>query len=60
MASQAITFLSPNGGKLINVDKLLTMVENGDVDRITVVNRSKAEIYLTEEAKKDEEYKMWT
>ncbi len=53
----AITFLSPNGGKQINVDKLLTMVENGDVDRITVVNRSKAEIYLTEEAKKDEEYK---
>jgi len=53
----AITFLSPNGGKQINVDKLLTMVENGDVERITVVNRSKAEIYLTEEAKKDEEYK---
>ncbi|MFT6112104.1 MAG: cell division protease FtsH [Bacteroidia bacterium] len=53
----AITFLSPKGGKQINVDKLLTMVENGDVDRITVVNRSKAEIYLTEEAKKDSEYK---
>jgi cell division protease FtsH len=53
----AITFLSPKGGKQVNVDKLLKMVKSGDVERITVVNRSKAEIYLTEDAKKDEEYK---
>ncbi|MDA8930753.1 MAG: ATP-dependent zinc metalloprotease FtsH [Bacteroidia bacterium] len=52
-----ITFFGPKTGKKISVNKLLTMVENGDVEKINVINRSKAEIYITDEAKKDEEYK---
>lgn len=52
-----ITFLSPKGGTKISVDRLLTMVENGDVEKITVINRSGAEVFITEEAKKDDEYK---
>ncbi len=52
-----ITFLGPKSGKQISVDKLLTMVEEGTVEKINVINRSKAEIYITEEAKKDSEYK---
>lgn len=52
-----ITFLGPKSGKQISVDKLLTMVEEGAVEKINVINRSKAEIYITDEAKKDSEYK---
>jgi ATP-dependent metalloprotease FtsH len=52
-----ITFLGPKSGKQISVDKLLTMVEEGAVEKINVINRSKAEIYLTDEAKNDNEYK---
>ncbi|MFB1004662.1 MAG: ATP-dependent zinc metalloprotease FtsH [Bacteroidia bacterium] len=52
-----ITFLGPKSGKQISVDKLLTMVEEGAVEKINVINRSKAEIYVTDEAKKDSEYK---
>ncbi len=52
-----ITFLGPKSGKQISVDKLLTMVEEGAVEKINVINRSKAEIYLTDEAKNDKEYK---
>lgn len=52
-----ITFLGPKNGKQITVDKLLTMVEEGAVEKINVINRSKAEIYITEAAKKENEYK---
>lgn len=52
-----LTFLGPKGGKQISVDKVLTMVKNGDIEKITVVNRSRAEIFLTEDAKKDDDYK---
>ena len=53
----AMTFLNPTGGKQVTVDRVLSMVENGDVKKISVINRSRAEIYLTEDAKKAEEYK---
>ena len=52
-----MTFMNPSGGKQVTVDRLLSMVENGDVKKISVINRSRAEIYLTDEAKKAEEYK---
>jgi FtsH Extracellular. len=52
-----ITFMGPKNGKQITVDRLLTMVEEGAVEKINVINRSKAEIYITEAAKKDDEYK---
>lgn len=53
-----ITFLGQGGGKKVTVDKLLTIVAEGDVDRIDVINRSRAEIYLTKEAKKKDKYKQ--
>jgi cell division protease FtsH len=53
----AMTFLNPTGGKQVTVERVLSMVENGDVKKISVINRSRAEIYLTEDAKKAEEYK---
>jgi cell division protease FtsH len=52
-----VTFLNPSGGKQVTVDRVLSMVENGDVKKISVINRSRAEIYLTDKAKKAEEYK---
>jgi cell division protease FtsH len=52
-----MTFLNPSGGKQVTVDRVLSMVENGDVKKISVINRSRAEIYLTDKAKKAEEYK---
>lgn len=52
-----MTFMNPAGGKQVTVDRVLSMVENGDVKKISVINRSRAEIYLTDEAKKAEEYK---
>lgn len=53
-----ITFFGQGGGKKVTVDKLLTMVSEGDVDRIDVINRSRAEIYLTKEARKKDKYKQ--
>lgn len=53
----AITFMGPKSGKQISVQKLLAMVEEGAVEKINVINRSKAEIYITEEAKKEDAYK---
>ena len=52
-----MTFLNPSGGKQVTVDRVLSMVENGDVKKISVINRSRAEIYLTSKAMKTEEYK---
>lgn len=52
-----MTFMNPGDGKQVTVDKVLSMVENGDVKKINVINRSRAEVYLTDEAKKDSEYK---
>ena len=52
-----ITFLGQGGGKEVTVDRVLEMVQNGDVERIDVINRSKAEIYLTKEAKGKDAYK---
>ena len=53
----ATIFFSPSGGKVITIDKALDMVSAGDVDRIDVDNKGKAQIYLTEEAKKKDDYK---
>ncbi len=52
-----ITFLGQNGGKEVTVDRVLEMVKSGDVERIDVINRSNAEIYLTKEAKGKDAYK---
>ncbi|MBR9860696.1 ATP-dependent metallopeptidase FtsH/Yme1/Tma family protein [bacterium] len=52
-----ITFFGQSDGTKIDMGKLLEMVRKGDVKGITVINGSRADIYLTDEAKKDEEYK---
>ena len=51
-----ITFLGRSDGTKVQMGKLLEMVRKGDVEGITVVNRTRADIYLTKEAKKKEEY----
>jgi cell division protease FtsH len=50
-------FFSSEPGKSISMKELLEMVRNGDVKRIVVVNRERAQIYLTEEALSKEDHK---
>ena len=52
-----ITFLGQNGGSKKPTGEVLEMIKKGDVDHIRVVNRNRAEIYLTKEAREKEEYK---
>jgi ATP-dependent metalloprotease FtsH len=52
-----ITLLSPSNGVKKETGEVLEMVKNGDVAQIKVLNRNKAEIYLTKEALKKDEYK---
>ncbi|MBT8327094.1 MAG: ATP-dependent zinc metalloprotease FtsH [Bacteroidia bacterium] len=52
-----ITFLGQNGGSKKSTGDVLEMIKKGDVDRIRVVNRNRAEIYLTKEAREKDEYK---
>ena len=53
----AITFMGPGTGVRKDTGDVLKMINNGDVARIKVVNRNRAEIYLTKDALKSEEYK---
>ena len=52
-------FLNPGTGKQLTIDKVLEMVGNGEVERIDVDinNGGRANIFLTEEAKKSDKYK---
>lgn len=50
-------FFSSEPGKSISMKELLEMVRNGDVKRIVVVNRERAQIYLTDDALTKEEHK---
>jgi cell division protease FtsH len=51
------SYFSNNTAKTITTQKLKTMLKAGDIEKLIVVNRSKAEIYLTDSAKSKEEYK---
>ena len=51
------SYFSNNAAKTIDTKKLKHMLNQGDVSRVVVVNRSKAEIYLTDSAKSKIEYK---
>ncbi len=51
------TYFSNNTAKTIGTSQFRQMLEKGDVGRIVVVNRSKAEIFLTDSAKSKPEYK---
>ncbi|MDB4107100.1 ATP-dependent zinc metalloprotease FtsH [Bacteroidia bacterium] len=53
----AITFMGPGTGVRKDTGDVLKMIKDGDVARIKVVNRNRAEIYLTKDALKSEEYK---
>lgn len=50
-------FFSSEPGKSISMKELMDMVRNGDVKRIVVVNRERAQIYLTDDALNKEEHK---
>ncbi len=52
-----ITFLNPSGGLKKDTGEVLQMIKNGDVAKLNVVNRNRAEVYLTKEAKEKETYK---
>ena len=51
------SYFSNNSAKTITTKELKEMLYKGDVGKVVVVNRSKAEIYLTEAAKNKSEYK---
>ncbi len=52
-----ITFLNPSGGLKKDTGEVLQMIKNGDVAKLNVVNRNRAEVYLTKEAKEKDTYK---
>jgi ATP-dependent metalloprotease FtsH len=52
-----ITFLGQDGGKKKDSGDVLEMIKKGDVEKIRVVNRNRAEIFLTDEALKKDAYK---
>ncbi len=52
-----VTFLGQDGGKRKQTGEVLEMIKKGDVEKIRVINRNRAEIYLTKEALKKDEYK---
>ena len=51
------SYFSNNAAKTIDTKKLKHMLNQGDISRVVVINRSKAEIYLTDSAKSKTEYK---
>jgi AFG3 family protein len=51
------SYFSNNTAKTITTKELKQMLSKGDVSRVVVVNRSKAEIYLTDSAKSKPNYK---
>ena len=57
VAFLGLTFLNPGSGTKKATGEVLKMIQSGDVAKIKVVNRSRAEIYLTEDAKKASDYK---
>ena len=52
-----ITFLNPSGGLKKDTGEVLQMIKNGDVAKLNVVNRNRAVVYLTKEAKEKDTYK---
>lgn len=52
-----ITFMNPSGGLKKDTGEVLQMIKNGDVAKLQVVNRNRAEVFLTKEAKEKEAYK---
>jgi len=52
-----ITFLNPSGGLKKDTGEVLQMIKNGDEAKLNVVNRNRAEVYLTKEAKEKDTYK---
>jgi ATP-dependent metalloprotease FtsH len=57
VAFLGLTFLNPGSGTKKSTGEVLKMIQSGDVAKIKVVNRSRAEIYLTDDAKKASDYK---
>ena len=57
VAFLGLTFLNPGSGTKKATGEVLKMIQSGDVAKIKVVNRSRAEIYLTDDAKKASDYK---
>jgi AFG3 family protein len=51
------SYFSNNTAKTITTKELKQMLYKGDVSKVVVVNRSKAEIFLTDSAKSKTEYK---
>jgi AFG3 family protein len=51
------SYFSNNSAKTITTKELKQMLSKGDVSRVVVVNRSKAEVFLTDSAKSKAEYK---
>ena len=52
-----ITFFGQDSGTPKSLGEVLEMVEDGDVESIKVINTERAQIELTEEARKKEKYK---
>jgi cell division protease FtsH len=53
----ATMFFSSEQGKPVSMKELMEMVQKGEVKKIVVINREKAQIYLTEQALASEEHK---
>ena len=51
------SYFSNNTAKTITTKELKQMLTKGDVSRVVVVNRAKAEVFLTDSAKNKAEYK---
>lgn len=51
------SYYSGNSAKTVTTKELKQMLSKGDVSKVIVVNRSKAEIFLTDSAKLKSEYK---
>lgn len=53
----AMLFFPMKGNEELQKSKLVEMIDKGEVEKIVVVNRKRADIYLTTEAKQSEEHK---
>lgn len=54
-----ITFFSKDTGTKKNISEILEMVRQGDVEKIEIINRGRAEVFLTSDALKKSEHKPY-
>jgi cell division protease FtsH len=54
-----ITFFTKDSGTKKNLSEIIEMIENGDVYKIEIINRGRADIYLTADAMKKSEHKPY-